>query len=102
MARKATKRALQPLGDRIVVRPVKREEVSPGGVILPDTALERPQEGEVVAAGPGKLLEDGKRQTMDVKTGDRVVYARYAGTEFKVDEEELVILRETDVLAKRS
>ena len=91
---------LQPLGDRIVVRPIKREEVTKGGIILPDTAKEKPQEGEVIAVGPGRLSEDGKRLQMEVKKGDRVVYARYAGTEIKLDDEELLILRESDVLAK--
>jgi len=91
---------LQPLGDRIVVRPIKREEVTKGGIILPDTAKEKPQEGEVIAVGPGRLSEGGKRLQMEVKKGDRVVYARYAGTEIKLDDEELLILRESDVLAK--
>jgi chaperonin GroES len=96
-AKSATK--LQPLGDRIVVRPIKREEVTKGGIILPDTAKEKPQEGEVIAVGPGKLTDDGKRLAMEVKKGDKVMYAKYAGTEFKQDYEELLILRDSDVLA---
>jgi chaperonin GroES len=92
---------LQPLGDRLVVRPIEREEVTKGGIVLPDTAKEKPQEGEVLAVGPGRLSEDGTRIAMDVKVGDRVIYAKYGGTEIKVDDEELVILRETDVLAKK-
>ena len=92
---------LQPLGDRVVVRPIEREEVTRGGLVLPDTAKEKPQEGEVLAVGPGRLSEDGTRIAMDVKVGDRVIFARYGGTEIKVDDEELVILRETDVLAKK-
>jgi chaperonin GroES len=92
---------LQPLGDRLVVRPIEREEVTKGGIVLPDTAKEKPQEGEVLAVGPGRLSEDGTRIAMDVKVGDRVIYARYGGTEIKVDDEELVILREMDVLAKK-
>jgi chaperonin GroES len=99
-AKSATK--LQPLGDRIVVRPIKREEVTKGGIILPDTAKEKPQEGEVIAVGPGKLNDDGKRLAMEVKKGDKVIYAKYAGTEIKQDDEELLILRDSDVLAKIS
>lgn len=91
---------LEPLGDRIVVRPVRRQETTKGGIILPDTAKEKPQEGEVIAVGPGRLTEDGRRIEMEVKKGDKVMYARYAGTEIKLDDEELLILRESDVLAK--
>jgi len=93
---------LQPLGDRIVVRPIKREDVTKGGIILPDTAKEKPQEGEVIAVGPGKLTDDGKRLAMEVKKGDKVMYAKYGGTEIKIDDEELLILRDSDVLAKIS
>jgi chaperonin GroES len=93
---------LQPLGDRVVVRPIEREEVTRGGLVLPDTAKEKPQEGEVLAVGPGRLSEDGTRIAMDVKVGDRVIFARYGGTEIKVDDEELVILREMDILAKKA
>ena len=101
MAKKAKATTqLEPLGDRIVVKPIKREETTKGGIILPDTAKEKPQEGEVIAVGPGRLTEDGKRIEMEVKKGDKVMYAKYAGTEFKLDDEELLILRESDVLAK--
>ena len=92
---------LQPLGDRLVVRPIEREEVTKGGIVLPDTAKEKPQEGEVLAVGPGRLSEDGKRIAMDVKVGDIVIYARYGGTEYKVDDKEVIILREVDILAKK-
>jgi len=91
---------LEPLGDHIVVKPIRREEMTKGGIILPDTAKEKPQEGEVIAVGPGRLTEDGRRMEMEVKKGDKVVYAKYAGTEIKLDDEELLILRESDVLAK--
>ena len=93
---------LEPLGDRVVVKPIPREEITKGGLVIPDTAKEKPQEGEIIAVGPGRLTEDGKRIAMEVKEGDRVIYAKYAGTEIKLDEEELVILRESDILAKKS
>ena len=102
MASKAKVSKLEPLGDRVVIRPSKREEVSKGGIVIPDTAKEKPQEGEILAVGPGKMTDDGKRIAMDVKVGDIVVYARYAGTELKIDEEELVVVRESDILAKKS
>jgi len=89
---------LEPLGDRIVVKPVEREDKTKGGIILPDTAKEKPQEGKVLAVGPGKLNEQGKRNTIDIKVGDIVLYPRYGGTEYKLDDEELMILRESDVL----
>jgi chaperonin GroES len=92
---------LQPLGDRVVVKPIEREEVTKGGIVLPDTVKEKPQEGKVLAAGPGRLSEDGKRIAMDVKVGDVVLYVKYGGTEVKIDGEELMILRESDILAKR-
>jgi len=92
---------LQPMADRLVVKPIEKEEVTKGGIFLPDTARERPQEGEVVAVGPGRLTEDGKRVAMEVKVGDRVIYAKYGGTEIKIDDEELIILRESDILAKK-
>jgi chaperonin GroES len=92
---------LQPLGDRVVVKPIEREEVTRGGIVLPDTVKEKPQEGKVLAAGPGRLSEDGKRIAMDVKVGDVVLYVKYGGTEVKIDGEELMILRESDILAKR-
>ena len=90
---------MQPLADRLVVKPIAREEVTKGGIVLPDTAKEKPQEGEVLAVGPGRMSEDGKRIAMDVKVGDIVFYTKYGGTEIKIDGEELMILRESDVLA---
>ena len=92
---------LEPLADRLVVKPIERDEVTKGGIVLPDTAKEKPQEGEVLAVGPGRLSDDGKRIAMDIKVGDIVVYARYGGTEIKIDDEELMILRESDILAKK-
>lgn len=91
---------LKPLGDRVVVRPMTEEDVSKGGIILPDTAKEKPQRGEVIAVGPGRLDENGKRVTIEVKKGDKVVYAKYGGTDITVNDEELLILRESDILAK--
>jgi len=93
---------LQPLGDRVVIKAIEREEVTKGGIVLPDTAKEKPQEGEVIAVGPGRLTEDGKRIAMEVKVGERVIYAKYAGTEIRLDDEEFIILRESDILAKKS
>ena len=93
---------LQPLADRVVVKPTEKEEMTKGGIVLPDTAKEKPQEGKVIAVGPGKLSEDGKRIAMEVKVGDKVLYAKYGGTEVKIDDEELIILRESDILAKKS
>jgi chaperonin GroES len=90
---------LRPLGDRVVVKPLAREEVTRSGIVLPDTAKEKPQQGEVLAVGPGRTLETGERVVPDVKTGDRVLFARYSGTEFKLEQDELLILRESDVLA---
>ena len=90
---------LKPLGDRVVVRPTPREEMTKSGIVLPDTAKEKPQEGTVLAAGPGRILDDGKRESMDVKEGQKVLYAKYAGTEFKVDDEELLIVSQKDILA---
>lgn len=94
-----TKTKLQPLADRIVVQAIEREQTTASGIVLPDTARERPQEGTVLAVGPGRLNEAGERVTPDVKTGDVVLYTKYAGTEVKIDGEELLILRETDILA---
>ena len=96
-SKSATK--ITPLGDRLVIRPKAREEVTKSGIVLPDTAKEKPQEGEVIAAGPGLLDDKGKRAPMDVKVGDSVLYAKYAGTEFKLEGEELLILSEKDILA---
>ena len=92
---------LQPLADRLVVKPIEKEEITKGGIVLPDTAKEKPQEGKVLAVGPGRLTDDGKRLAMDVSVGDIVLYAKYGGTEIKIDDEELVILRESDILAKK-
>ena len=91
---------LEPLGDRVLVKPINKEEVTKGGILLPDTAKEKPQEGEVVAVGLGRLDDDGKRIPMEVKKGDRVIYAKYSGMEWKRDDEEYLILRESDILAK--
>lgn len=92
---------LQPLADRLVVKPIEVEEKTKTGIYLPDTAKEKPQEGKVIAVGPGRLSEDGKRIAMEVKVGDIVVYSKYGGTEIKVDDEELIILRESDILATK-
>jgi chaperonin GroES len=92
---------LQPLSDRVVVKPIEKEEMTKSGIYIPDTAKERPQEGEVIAVGPGRLSDDGKRMAMDIKVGDTVIYAKYGGTEIKIEDEELIILRESDILAKK-
>jgi chaperonin GroES len=92
---------IEPLGDRVVIKPTPQEDVSKGGIVLPDTAKEKPQEGKIIAVGPGRLTEEGKRIAMDVKKGDKVIYSKYAGTEFKLDGEELIIMREGDLLAKK-
>ncbi|MDY7018809.1 MAG: co-chaperone GroES [Chloroflexota bacterium] len=92
---------IEPLGDRVVIKSVPKEEVSKGGIFLPDTAKEKPQEGQIIAVGPGRLTEEGQRIAMDVKVGDKVIYSKYAGTEFKLDEQELIIMRESDILAKK-
>ncbi len=93
---------IEPLGDRVVIKPTPKEEVSKGGIVLPDTAKEKPQEGKIIAVGPGRLTEEGDRIAMEVKKGDKVIYSKYAGTEFKLDGEELIIMREGDILAKTS
>jgi chaperonin GroES len=90
---------LRPLGDRVIIKAVEKEEKSKGGIIMPDTAKEKPLEGEIIAVGPGKLDDNGKRQPMDVNVGDRVIYSKYSGTEIKFDGEEYLILRESDVQA---
>jgi chaperonin GroES len=90
---------LKPLADRLVVEPVEQEEVTVGGIILPETAKEKPQQGKVIAAGPGRTDDSGKRVEMEVKVGDRVLYAKYSGTEVKLDGKKLLILRESDILA---
>ncbi|MEC9237561.1 MAG: co-chaperone GroES [Chloroflexota bacterium] len=90
---------LKPMGDRVVVRPSEQEGVTKSGIFLPDTAQERPQQGKVVAAGPGRMLKNGKRIEMEVKPGDIVIYSKYAGTEVEVQDEELLVLGANDVLA---
>ena len=89
---------LSPLADRVVVRPVEEKEQKKGGIIIPDTAKEKPIEGKVIAAGNGKVLEDGKVRPLDIKAGDRVLFSKYAGTEIKIDGEEHLIMREEDIL----
>ena len=91
--------AVKPLDDRVLVKQSEAEETTAGGIVLPDTAKEKPQRGTVVAVGPGKLLDSGKRGEMGAKKGDEVYYGKYAGTEVKIDDEKYVILRESDVLA---
>ncbi len=91
--------SLKPLGDRLVVKPIEQDEVTSGGIMLPDTAKEKPQKGEVLAAGPGARNDAGERVKMDVKVGDKVLYAKYAGTEIKLDGEKVLVLRESDILA---
>ena len=90
--------AFRPLHDRVLVRRVESEEKTAGGIIIPDTAKEKPMEGEVVAAGPGARSEDGKLQPMDVKSGDRVLFGKWSGTEVKLDGEELIIMKESDIM----
>jgi len=90
---------IKPLGDRVVVKAIPQEEKTKSGIVLPDTAKEKPQQGEVIAVGPGRLLENGQRATIDLKVGDKVFFSKYAGNEVKIDEEEYLILREMDVLA---
>ena len=95
----ATATKLRPLGDRVVIQPTPREEMTKSGIVLPDTAKEKPQEGKIIAAGPGRLTDEGTREPMDVKEGDTVLYAKYAGTEFKVEGDELLIVSQKDILA---
>lgn len=90
---------LKPIGDRVVVRPKSAEEVTKSGIILPDTAQERPQEGEVMAVGTGRLMDDGRVVALEVKVGDNVLFSKYGGTEIKIGGEEYMILREDDILA---
>ncbi len=90
--------SLRPLGDRVVVKALAREAVTKSGIILPDTAKEKPQEGEILAVGPGKVLDNGKRAALEVQVGQRVLFAKYAGTEVKIDGEEYLILRESDIM----
>ena len=95
----ATKTKLQPLGDRVVVKPTPREEMTKSGIVLPDTAKEKPQEGTILAVGPGAFDNDGKRVAMDVEVGQKVLYGKYAGTEFKLEDDELLIVSQKDILA---
>ncbi|MBI4435873.1 MAG: co-chaperone GroES [Candidatus Omnitrophica bacterium] len=91
--------AIQPLADRVLVKALESEEKTKGGIVLPDTAQEKPQKGEIVAVGSGKLLEDGTMKSLEVKVGDKIIFGKYAGTEIKVKDEEYLILREEDILA---
>jgi chaperonin GroES len=91
--------SLKPLGDRVVVQPKSREETTRSGIVLPDTASEKPQEGKVLSVGPGRRLDNGKRVDMEVKAGDSVLFAKYAGTEVKLDGEDYLVIRESDLLA---
>ncbi len=90
---------IQPLQDRVLVKPLHQEEVKKGGIIIPDTAKEKPQEGEIVAAGPGRLSDEGKMLSMSVKVGDKILYGKYSGTEVSVNDGEFLIMRESDILA---
>ena len=95
-----TKTSIEPLEDRVVIRPLDAEEITSSGLVIPDTAKEKPQEGEVLAVGPGRLDDNGKRIPVDVSQGDRVLYSKYAGTEVKIDGEELLVVPSRDILAK--
>ena len=99
MAKKARKLRIRPLHDRVVIRRKEEERTSQGGIVIPDTATEKPVRGEVVAIGNGKVLESGDVRSLDVKVGDEVLFGKYSGTEFKVDDEELLVMREDDVMA---
>jgi chaperonin GroES len=90
---------LRPLGDRVVVQPTPHEEMTKSGIVIPDTVKEKPQEGSILAVGPGRILDDGGREQIDVKKGDKVLFAKYAGTEFKVDDMDLLIVSHKDILA---
>jgi chaperonin GroES len=92
---------IKPLADRVVIKVLSGEEKTKGGIVLPDTAKEKPQEGEVIAVGPGRVLENGQRLTPELKVGDRVIFAKYSGSEVKIEAEEYLILRESDILAVR-
>jgi chaperonin GroES len=96
----AAKKTIQPLEDRVVIQQIEAEEKTSGGIVLPDTAKEKPQRGKVVAKGPGKLLDSGERAPIGVVEGDEVLFGKYSGTDVKIDGEEYKILRETDILAK--
>ena len=97
-----TKTTFTPLGERIIIKPIEQEQQTRGGIYLPDTAKEKPQEGEVVAVGPGRVTDDGTRIPMDLAVGDKVIYSKFAGTEYKDGDDEYLIMRESDVLAKVS
>ena len=90
---------IRPVGDRVVVKPAAREEMTKSGIVIPDTAKDKPQEGVVIAVGSGRLLDNGERAPIDVHEGDRVLFAKYGGTEFKLDSEEYLVLKESDILA---
>ena len=94
-----TATGLKPLGDRLVVKPTPREEMTKSGIVLPDTAKERPQEGTILAVGPGRTLDDGTREAMEVSEGQKILFQKYAGTEFKIDDDELLILSQKDIRA---
>lgn len=89
---------IRPLGERVVIKPLPGEEVTKGGIVLPETAKEKPQEGEVVAVGPGRLLDNGTRVSIDLKVGDKILFSKYAGNEIKLDDVEYLIMRESDIL----
>jgi chaperonin GroES len=99
MAQTTTRLKLTPLGDRVLVRPKPKDATTKSGIVIPDTAKEKPQEGEVLAVGPGRVLDDGTRLEMEIKVGQSVLYSKYAGTEFKLEDDEYLIFREPDVLA---
>jgi chaperonin GroES len=99
MRARALKTNLRPLGDRVVIQPTPREEMTKSGIVIPDTVKEKPQEGTILAVGPGRILDNGKREPIDVRKGDKVLYAKYAGSEFKLDGEELLIVSQKDILA---
>jgi chaperonin GroES len=99
MTQTAAATKLRPLGDRVVIRPAAREEATRSGIVLPDTSKEKPQRGEIIAVGPGRVSDEGKKLAMGVKVGDTVLFARYAGIEFKLEDEELLIVSESGILA---
>jgi len=99
-AKAATKTTLVPLADRVVITPLKQDEVTASGLVIPDTVKEKPQQGEVVAVGPGRTDDDGKRIALEVSVGDRILYAKYTGTDIKLDNEDYIVLNDKDILAK--
>jgi chaperonin GroES len=90
---------IRPLADRVLVKALEQSEVKKGGIIIPDTAKEKPMQGEIMAAGPGKVTEDGKKINLEVKVGDKILYGKYSGTEVSIDDQEYLIMRESDILA---